>query len=462
MKFNLTGRATAQSIPVNLLSKKEFSDRRGTASKENATWVGANGFTASAGQICPVPAAGGGVAEILYGLGETSAEEAGLWDFAALPGALAEGRYTIANAVAGSVATQIALGWALAQYRFDRYKQMDRPNAELVWPKGADRAYVEAVATGIFLTRDLINTPGADLTPSALAERAKDLAKGFGAKCSVIVGDALLKRNYPSIHAVGRAAADEPRLIDIRWGKASDPKITLVGKGVTFDSGGLDLKAAAGMLLMKKDMGGAGQVLGLASAIMALKLPICLRVLVPAVENAVSGNAMRPLDVLNTRKGLTVEVGNTDAEGRLILSDALAEADRENPEMILDFATLTGAARVALGTDLPALFCNDDDLAAALLDHGTKMVDPFWRLPLWPGYKSMLASKVADLSSTGSAPQGGAITAALFLEHFVSESTPWAHIDLMAWNNKDRPGRPEGGEAMGIRACLSMLTSLYG
>tara|TARA_B100001123_G_C15074181_1_gene932868 strand:- start:149 stop:1006 length:858 start_codon:yes stop_codon:yes gene_type:complete len=282
------------------------------------------------------------------------------------------------------------------------------------------------------------------------------------AHVSIIAGKDLLKKNYPSVHAVGRAAIQEPRLIDIAWGNVSAPKVTLIGKGVCFDSGGLDIKPASGMLKMKKDMGGAAQVLGLAHMIMDSALAVRLRVLVPAVENAISGNAFHPLDVLDTRKGLTVEVGNTDAEGRLILSDALAEAAREKPEMIIDFATLTGAARVALGTDLPALFCNDEQLAAALLSQGSHTADPFWRMPLWEGYKTHLSSNVADLSSTGSVPFGGAITAALFLEHFVEPDIPWAHIDLMAFNNNTRPGRPEGGEAQGIRAVYAMLKKRYG
>ena len=326
----------------------------------------------------------------------------------------------------------------------------------------ADKAEVNRLARGIAITRDLFNLPANDLGPQDLADAAKKIARTHKASITVIKGKDLLTKNYPSIHAVGRASSRPPCLIDLRWGKTSSPKITLVGKGVCFDSGGLDIKPASGMLNMKKDMGGAAQVLGLAHMIMDSGLSVRLRVLIPAVENAISGDAFRPRDVLQTRKGLTVEVGNTDAEGRLILSDALTEASKEKPEMVIDFATLTGAARVAVGTDLPALFCNNDDLAKKIMDYGLKNNDPVWRLPLWAGYKHLIESNVADLSSTGSTPFGGAITAALFLENFIETDTPWAHIDLMAYNTKARPGRPEGGEAQAIRGIYAMLKDQFG
>jgi leucyl aminopeptidase len=299
--------------------------------------------------------------------------------------------------------------------------------------------------------------------PAELAEAARGVARRFGGKVTVTVGEQLLKKNYPAIHAVGRAASRAPRLIDLRWqgpNAAKGPRITLVGKGVCFDSGGLDLKPASGMLLMKKDMGGAAHALGLAQWIMAAKLPVRLRLLIPAVENAVSGDAFRPGDVIATRKGLTVEIGNTDAEGRLVLCDALAEAVTESPDMLLDFATLTGAARVALGPDLPAMFCNDDKLAGLILRHGVAEGDPVWRLPLFKGYRQGLESKVADLNNISNSPYGGAITAALFLENFVSPGTRWAHFDVMAWNVATRPGRPEGGEAMGLRAVYAAIVEL--
>jgi leucyl aminopeptidase len=331
-----------------------------------------------------------------------------------------------------------------------------------VWPAGIDRAAIRRAIAAVSLVRDLINTPAEDMGPPHLAEAAKSVAKAHKAKFSVIVGDDLLKKNYPAIHAVGRAAARPPRLIDMSWG-ASGPRLALVGKGVCFDSGGLDLKPASGMLLMKKDMGGAALMLALAQMIMDAGLKIRLRVLIPAVENAVGGNAYRPLDVIRTRKGITVEIGNTDAEGRVILCDALAEAQSgkagDKPDLILDAATLTGAARVALGPDLPALFCNDDDIAEALLRHGKAEDDPFWRMPLHKGYRRMLDSKVADINNVSDGSYAGAITAALYLQEFIDPGTRWAHIDTLAWNLRDRPGRPEGGEALGLRALFAFVSA---
>jgi leucyl aminopeptidase len=338
---------------------------------------------------------------------------------------------------------------------------METGRPVLVWPAGAEQADVRRQLEAVFLAKDLINTPAHDMNPAALADEAKRLGRAHGARVTVTVGEKLLEKNYPTVHAVGRAAAVEPRLVDLRWGKPSDPKITLVGKGVCFDSGGLDIKPAGGMLLMKKDMGGAAIVLGLALAIMSAGLRVRLRVLVPAVENAISGNAFRPLDVIETRKGLTVEVGHTDAEGRLILCDALAEASREKPSLLLDFATLTGSARVALGTELPALFATSDALAADLLDAGHEAHDPFWRLPLHQPYRKQLESRVADLSNVGGS-YGGAITAALFLQSFVDAGLDWGHVDVMAWNLDNKPGRQIGGEPMGLRATYAALAARYG
>ncbi|MDH5558516.1 MAG: leucyl aminopeptidase family protein, partial [Alphaproteobacteria bacterium] len=301
-----------------------------------------------------------------------------------------------------------------------------------------------------------------DMGPADLAQAAQDLAGEFNAEFAVTVGEELLERNYPAIHAVGRAAAVAPRLIDMRWGDPGHPRVTLVGKGVCFDTGGLDLKPSRGMALMKKDMGGAATVLGLARMIMATGLPVRLRVLVPAVENSVSGNAMRPRDILQTRKGLTVEVGNTDAEGRLVLADALTEAMTDKPDLLLDFATLTGAARAAVGTGIAAMFTPDDNLAADLYRHSVVEDDPVWRLPLWKPYRRMIDSKVADINNSGDSPYAGAITAALFLSEFVDEGLSWAHFDIMAWNPSPRPGRPEGGEAMAMRAAFSAIKERYG
>ena len=459
--MTFAARKTSTSIPISPITEAGLKDWIKSASDDEARWIAATGFTAVTGSLCFLPGDKGNIARVLLGVSKCDTAGGGLWDLAGLPASLPKGGYYLDTTLPSDRATTAALGWALGCYGFDRYKKLTKPEAELVLPDGADRAEVARLAAGISLTRDLINTPAADLGPADLAEAAKAMAKPHKAKVKIIVGKGLLSENYPSVHAVGRAAAQEPRLIDIAWGRRGDPRVTLVGKGVCFDSGGLDIKPASGMLNMKKDMGGAAQVLGLAHMIMDAKLPVRLRVLVPAVENAISGNAFHPRDILQTRKGLTVEVGNTDAEGRLILSDALAEAARDKPEMIIDFATLTGAARVALGADVPALFCNDDALADALLTHGAETEDPLWRMPLWQGYKSHLSSTVADISSTGSAPNGGAITAALFLEHFVEPDIPWAHIDLMAFNTSSRPGRPEGGEAQGVRGIYAMLKKRY-
>ncbi len=375
---------------------------------------------------------------------------------------LPKGKYHIADDVSESEADAMCLGWGLGLYNFDRYKKTKRSAAQLVWPVVANRHRVQTLVEANKMGRDWINTPAEDMGPEALAEAARELAKACKATFSEIVGDALLTENYPSIHAVGRASHRPPRLIEITWGKPSAPKVTLVGKGVCFDSGGLDIKPADAMKRMKKDMGGAACVLALAYAVMKLELPIRLRVLVPAVENSIFGNAFRPLDVLATRKGLTVEVGNTDAEGRLVLSDALTEADREEPALLIDMATLTGAARVALGTDLPALFCNSDELAAEVLTLSNTELDPMWRLPLHKPYRRLLDSKVADLNNVSSGPYAGAITAALFLQEFVSPKTPWMHIDSMAFNLDSQPGRPYGGETFGLRTLLRLLENRYG
>jgi leucyl aminopeptidase len=355
----------------------------------------------------------------------------------------------------------VAIG--LGAWRFERYRsKKGKSGPRIVWPQGADKARATAMIEAISVARDLITTPSSDMGPAELAAAAQDLARKHKAKIRVIVGDDLLKQNYPMIHAVGRASSRAPRLIDLTWGRDGDPKVTLVGKGVCFDTGGLDLKPSSGMLMMKKDMGGAATVMAVASMVMAARLPVRLRLLVPAVENSVSGNAFRPMDVVPTRKGITVEIGNTDAEGRLILCDALHEGASEKPIMMVDCATLTGAARVALGTDLPALFCNDDALADELIAAGKQVADPMWRLPLFAGYRRMLDSKVADINNAPGAAFGGAITAALYLKEFVPDDVPWAHFDMMAWNNASRPGRPEGGEAQAARAIFAAIEKRIG
>jgi len=427
------------------------------------TWVEAVGFAAEAGSLCLLPGPDGGLAAVLAGLADPAEDP---WNLAALPARLPPGRYRLdPEPDTPRAASWAALGWTLAGYVFDRYKSSAprRDVPALVWPSLADRGWVARCAEATRLVRDLVNLPAADLGPAELAGAAETLAARFGASCRTIVGDGLLAENYPAIHTVGRAAstARRPRLIDLTWGDPTAPRVTLVGKGVCFDSGGLDLKPSASMKLMKKDMGGAAHVLGLALMIMDAKLPVRLRVLIPAVENAVSAEAMRPLDVLTTRKGLTVEIGNTDAEGRLILADALTEAARETPDLLIDIATLTGAARTALGPDLPALFCNDEALAAAILAAGQAEADPLWRLPLHAPYRRLLDSKVADIASVSDGPYAGAITAALFLQEFVGPTLAWAHLDVMAWNGTARPGRPEGGEALALRALFAAIAARY-
>jgi leucyl aminopeptidase len=353
------------------------------------------------------------------------------------------------------------VGWGLGAYQFTRYRTEVQPSARLAIPQKCSAAAVQNQVEAIYLIRDLINTPAEDMMPEQLADAMARLAREFGGELQQMVGEELLANNFPAIHAVGRASQRAPRLIDLRWGDESHPKLTLVGKGVCFDSGGLDLKSAKGMRLMKKDMGGAAHAIGLARLVMTAALPVRLRVVVPAVENAVSGNALRPGDIIRTRKGLTVEIDNTDAEGRLILCDALAEGGREKPDLMLDFATLTGAARTALGTDIPAVFCPEDAIASRLLASAEREQDPLWRLPLYQPYRALLESKIADLVNASDSPYAGAITAALFLREFVPEETSWAHFDMMAWNLASRPGRPEGGEAMGIRATFGYLVERF-
>jgi leucyl aminopeptidase len=420
-------------------------------------WVRRHRFQAKPGSHLVVPGLQGSIAGVVLGV----ADPMGMWDPAGLPSALAAGTYRLE--VQPENATKAALGWALGCYEFSRYKAPAdvAPNATLAWPDGADRAYVVRAATATGLVRDLVNTTAADLGPEQLAQAATDVAKQYGATARVTVGDDLLAANYPMIHAVGRAATGAPRLIDLQWGDADHPAVTLVGKGVCFDSGGLDLKPADGMILMKKDMGGAATALGLAQMIMDAGLSVRLRVLIPAVENAVSASAYHPSDILPSRKGLTVEVGNTDAEGRLVLADALAEADTETPDLLIDFATLTGAARVALGADLPASYARQAQDQSALMEAALAEDDPLWPMPLWAGYEEMIDSKIADLHSTGTGRLAGSISAALFLGRFVTETRRWIHLDLYAWNQRSRPGRPEGGEAQTMRAVYRLIEQQY-
>ena len=452
----LAARPTADTIPIHAVRRSQLKQFLDGQAKSTRAWAESTDYKARPGEVCLVPGRDGSLGRVLVG---TSGK--GCWDWAGLPLRLPKGRYRIDQELSPNAASDAALGWALGTYAFTRYRKPKKQPSTLVWPKGADRRTIEALVTGIFLGRDLINTPADDMGPAEIAAAAKDLATRNRAKCTVIEGDKLLEKGYPAIHTVGRGSERAPRLVDLRWGKTSDPKVTLVGKGVCFDSGGLNLKPTAAITLMKKDMGGAAIVLGLAESIMATKLPVRLRVLIPAVENSLSGNAYHPLDVIRTRKGITVEVGNTDAEGRLVLCDALADADAEHPDLLIDVSTLTGAARVALGTDLPALFSNNDTAADALLAAGKDVHEPLWRLPLHRPYRTQLDSRVADIGNVSNAPYGGAITAALFLAEFVGKSTPWIHIDTMAWNLENKPGRPAGGEAMSVRALYRMLCKRY-
>jgi leucyl aminopeptidase len=443
--------------PMIPLTKDKLTGWCKKQSKVLQTWVLSAGFKAAPGEICLVAGDNGILAKILVGV----SNDADLWDCGDLSKKLPEGTYVFQHPHIKDI-EKWSLGWALGAYTFSRYKTNQPAKlAKLVLPNSTK---LETIVEAIYLTRDLINTPAEDMGPAQLARVARKLAKQHEAKCSIIVGDDLLKKNYPAIHAIGRAVSAKnqlPRLIDFKWGKSSDPKITLVGKGVCFDTGGLDLKSAAGMKLMKKDMGGAANVLGLAHMIMAAKLRLQLRVLIPAVENSVSGNAIRPLDVVTSRNGTTIEISNTDAEGRVILADALVEAASEIPEIIIDFATLTGAARVALGTEVPALFTNDNKFAENVTKASILEQDPLWRLPLWQGYRHMISGDTADLTNAPEGGYAGAITAALFLQEFITPKTKWAHIDLMAWNLSAKPGRPIGGEAMAIRTIFNILQEKF-
>lgn len=450
--------SAAPATPIEAVSEPAYGDWLKQQPKTVQAWLKATGFKGNKGQHALLADSKGALERVVAIIGSP----AGVWDMAALPAALPEGSYTLEGAASKSEAFQLALGWKLASYHFGRYKSKPQTFPTLHTPKGVSETALQQMADAIFLARDLINTPAEDMGPEELSKAAKSLAEAHGAQWSQIVGKDLLKKHYPAIHAIGRASPREPRLIDLTWGNPKHPKVTLVGKGVCFDTGGLDIKPSSGMLLMKKDMGGAAAVLAVAQLVMAAKLPVRLRVMIPAVDNAIDGNAIRPLDIIKTRKGIHVEIGNTDAEGRVILCDALAEADAEKPELLIDIATLTGAARVALGPDLPAVFTDDDALYNALYRHGQAVSDPLWRLPLWMGYDDHLKSKTADITNAPDFPYAGAITAALYLKRFVEQAKSWLHIDTMAWNTSNRPGRPYGGEALTVRALFAYLSERYG
>ena len=428
--------------------------RRLTAAQRR--WLGDSGFEAAPGTFALLADPAGKLVRVLVGVDPHDA----LGALAALPCSLPEANYHLAAEGLLADTSQAALGWALGAYQFTRYRQPKRVPARLA-VSAAELQLLAPLVQATSQVRDLVNTPTEDMGPQQLAHAIKQLGKAYKAKVREWVGDELLKANFPTIHAVGRASHRAPRLVELSWGKASHPKLVVIGKGVCFDTGGLDLKSSDGMRWMKKDMGGAAHAIALAGLIMQAKLPVRLTLLVPAVENSVAGNALRPGEVVTTRAGHTVEIDNTDAEGRLVLCDALAYAAEQKPGLIVDFATLTGAARVALGPDLPALFANDDAIAANVLAAGATVGDPLWRLPLWRPYRRMLDSYLADFANAGPSRHAGAITAALYLERFVPDNTPWLHLDTYAWNDGDRPGRPRGGEAMGLRALFAFLQQRY-
>ncbi|MBB43908.1 MAG: leucyl aminopeptidase [Rhodospirillaceae bacterium] len=448
------------AIPITIIQNAEFNNWLKKQSAFIRHWTKNIGFAAKINDHCLIAAPDGTLLRVLAGVEDYN----GIWSIAHLPPVLPSGTYFIDRELGRQAATYLAIGWAMACYRFKKYKTVKSRNKMpvLVWPNACDQAEVKRTVDAISLARDLINTPAEDMGPAELAAAARQVARLHKAKYHSITGDSLLKKNFPTIHAVGRAASKEPRILDITWGRKGAPKLTLVGKGVCFDTGGLDLKSASGMARMKKDMAGAACVLGLSHMIMDAGIDVRLRVLIGAVENSVSGNAYRPADVIKTRAGITVEIGNTDAEGRLVMCDALALASEENPDLIVDYSTLTGAARVALGSELAAYFCNDEKFASDLQNAGEMVCDPVWRLPLWREYRYLLDSSVADINNVGSVGQGGAITAALYLSEFIGDKIPWVHFDIMGWNTRSRSGRPIGGDVMGVRALYSVLEKKFG
>jgi leucyl aminopeptidase len=450
---------TRKAIPIHFVTKENFTEIAADLPASAVAFARACDFEPKPGRLLALPDSKGNLAAVLFGLESGAAAR----DFllpGRLAGALAPGVYRFANAPRDP--SLAALAFLLASYRFTRYRQAPAAPPVLVAPEGVDAARIEGIAEAVAFGRDLINTPANDLGPQALEREAVRLAENFDATVRVTRGEDLVKRNFPLIHAVGRAAGEAPRLVDFTHGRSTAPKVTLIGKGVTFDTGGLDIKPASAMELMKKDMGGAAAALALARMIMARKLDLRLRVLIPIVENSISATAFRPGDILRSRKGLTVEIGNTDAEGRLILADALALADEEAPALMFDFATLTGAARVALGPDLPPFYTDDDALASDIARFSLETSDPLWRMPLWRPYDSMLDGKISDLNNAPSSPFAGSITAALFLKRFVAKTKAWAHFDVYAWSPKPRAYGPEGGEIQAARALFALLEARYG
>jgi leucyl aminopeptidase len=448
----------AGACPIHVVSSDTLEKQLGRLSDAHRSWVRSLGWHPKPGAVLVLPGADGSVAMALVATG--GAEP--FWALAALPGQLPAGSYAFAESAGEAEDRLRATAWGIGQYAFSRKaNKKPVPPRVLAWPEGVERSAVLSAVDADRLARDLVNTPAGDMGPAELSRAAAALAAASAAEFREIVGEALLTERFPAIHAVGRASDRPPRLLDITWGDRGSPRVTLVGKGVCFDTGGLNIKAPPGMRNMKKDMGGAAHVLGLAKMIMDARLPVRLRVLIPAVENSISGSAYRPGDVIATRAGLTVEIGNTDAEGRIVLADALALADEENPGVLIDFATLTGAARVALGPDLPALFSTDEDFAGALMDAGRAEGDPLWPMPLWEPYAASLNGGIADLVNVTTDGFAGAIYGGLFLQRFVTRSKAWVHVDVFAWSPRNRPGRPEGALGQGMRAAFRALAARY-
>lgn len=449
------------TIPLDVVHSKDLGGYMADVPEPVRRWLAVNGFTAQLGQTVVIPDTAGKPARVAVGWGDAKTRARGRLHMGGVALTLPKGSYRIASGLKDTDLQEAALAWLLSAYVFDRYKSKSAPKARLVASDCVDVARLEAIVAGDFLTRDLINTPTSDMGPENLEQAIRDLSAQHGAKVTVIVGDDLLAQNFPMIHAVGRASDQAPRLVDLVWGNADDPKVTLVGKGVCFDTGGLNIKPGSSMGLMKKDMGGAATVLGLAHMIMTLGLRVRLRVLVPAVENSISAGAFRPQDVLTSRKGLTVEVNNTDAEGRLVLADALALADEEAPDLLVCKATLTGAARVALGPDLPPFFTDDNGLAHDILRASRKTFDPLWRMPFWEPYEADIEPDIADLDNAPSGGFGGAITAALFLRRFVDYAGSFVHLDIYGWAPHAKLARTKGGACLSARAMLEVIEQRF-
>ncbi len=451
-----TGKVS-DSIPVHVVFHADYAGWKGRQSPVVQNWLQTACIRPEPNRPVCIPDTQGRLASVLV----IAEPENILWSLGQGPHSLPAGHYHLVETAGAPDPDPYLLGWGMGAYRYTRYRKNENPACMLCIDGAKDRLRIEALLEAVTLVRDLVNTPASDMMPQHLEAHMRSITEGFSVDLSACVGDALIEQNYPTIHAVGRASVHPPRLIAWHWGRKGYPRVTLIGKGVSFDSGGLDIKSSRGMRLMKKDMGGAAHAAGVASAIMKLDLPIRLQVLIPAVENAISGNAYRPGDVLTSRSGKTIEVEDTDAEGRLILCDAISQAVEGKPDLIIDFATLTGAARVALGTEVPAFFTNDTGITRELVGASVHVDDPVWQLPLHRSYRRLLDSDIADISNCSSTDYAGAITAALFLAEFVPDAIPWLHFDVMSWNTSERAGRPKGGEAMGLRAVVEFLQRRY-